>query len=65
MSEVLTTSEVAARLRVSPWFVRRMIKSGELPALKSRNGRVIRVAVEAVDQLLGAGGSETTNREDQ
>jgi excisionase family DNA binding protein len=49
--ELLTVGEVAARLRVSPVTVRRLIKSGTLEAV--RIGRLVRVAPEAVADYKG------------
>ena len=49
--ELLTVGEVAARLRVSPVTVRRLIKSGALEAV--RIGRLVRVTPEAVADYKG------------
>lgn len=61
MADVLKVPEVAERLRMDVKYVRKMIASGELPALRS--GRVVRVAASALDRLLGADGEP--NREGQ
>jgi excisionase family DNA binding protein len=50
--ELLTVGEVATRLRVSPVTVRRLIKSGDLEAV--RIGRLVRVAPEAVADYKGS-----------
>jgi excisionase family DNA binding protein len=44
--DLLTKKEVAARLRISPKTVARLIKSGELKAVKV--GTLVRIAPEAV-----------------
>ena len=46
-TDLLTVEEVAARLQISPWSVRQMIKSGELPRfrLPTNSVRVSRVAL--------------------
>lgn len=46
---VLTVAEVADRLRVTPATVRRLIRDGELGAL--RVGRQYRVPAAALDRL--------------
>ncbi len=61
MPDVLKVPEVAERLRVDTKFVRKLIASGELPAMRS--GRVVRVAASALDRLLGADGD--TRQENQ
>ena len=63
MTDVLTTREVAARLRVDSKFVRQMIANGELRAMRS--GRVIRVSSHEIDRLLGGGAVEGDHGEDQ
>ncbi|MBW3664813.1 MAG: helix-turn-helix domain-containing protein [Actinobacteria bacterium] len=50
--ELLTAAEVADQLRVSTMTVYRLIRSGELPAV--RVGRNYRVAAEALDEYLQA-----------
>ena len=49
----LTVAEVAGMLRVSTMTVYRLIKAGELPAV--RVGRSYRLAEDAVDQFLAKG----------
>lgn len=49
---LLTAAEVADRLRVSTMTVYRLIRSGELPAV--RVGRNYRVAEDALDDYLQA-----------
>ncbi len=48
--ETLKVAEVAAKLRVDPRTVYRMIERRELPAI--RIGRLIRVPTEAVNKLM-------------
>jgi excisionase family DNA binding protein len=48
--ELLTVSETAQILRVSPLTVRRYIAAGRLPAVKV--GKGVRVRKEAVDELV-------------
>ncbi len=50
---LLTTPEVATRMRVSPRTVSRWIASGTLDCV--RIGRVVRVPAEAVDVLIRSG----------
>lgn len=50
--QVLTVDEVAARVRLSPWAVRRAIKDFELDAIKVR-GR-LRIPCESLDAWLEA-----------
>jgi excisionase family DNA binding protein len=60
--ELLTAAEVADQLRVSTMTVYRLIRSGEIPAV--RVGRNYRVAAEALDQYLQAqlvNGDEAAN----
>lgn len=54
--QFLTVAEVAAITRVSRMTVYRMVHSGELPAV--RFGSSYRVPKSALEQLLGAGGTE-------
>lgn len=49
---LLTAAEVADRLRVSTMTVYRLIRGGELPAV--RVGRNYRVAEDALDAYLSA-----------
>jgi excisionase family DNA binding protein len=51
---VLTVAEVAGALRVSSMTVYRLIKSGELPAL--RVGKNIRIRTSDLDAFLTVGG---------
>jgi excisionase family DNA binding protein len=51
----LTVAEVADMMRVSTMTVYRMVKSGELPAV--RFGRSYRIPESAVADVLGLGGS--------
>ncbi|MGH7358551.1 MAG: helix-turn-helix domain-containing protein [Acidimicrobiia bacterium] len=53
----LTVQEVAELMRVSTMTVYRLIKSGELPAV--RVGRSFRVRDEDVDAYLGARYNQT------
>jgi excisionase family DNA binding protein len=48
---LLTEREVAARFRCGERVVRKMIKSGQLPAVRLGD-RLVRIPVAAVDQLL-------------
>ena len=48
--ETLKVAEVAAKLRVDPRTVYRMIDRRELPAI--RIGRLIRIPTEAVNKLM-------------
>ncbi len=48
--ETLKVAEVAAKLRVDPRTVYRMIDRGELPAI--RVGRLIRIPTGAVNKLM-------------
>ncbi|MFC0037215.1 helix-turn-helix domain-containing protein [Actinomadura rayongensis] len=48
--DVLTTSELAAKLGLSPQTVRRMANAGQIPALKT--GRDFRYSWEAVRHVL-------------
>jgi len=60
--ELLTAAEVAERLRVSTMTVYRLIRRGEIPAV--RVGRNYRVAAEALDEYLEAqlvNGDEAAN----
>lgn len=50
MTTLLTAAEVAERLRVSTMTVYRLIRSGELPAV--RVGRNYRVRAEELDRYL-------------
>ncbi|MEX1176846.1 MAG: helix-turn-helix domain-containing protein [Nitriliruptor sp.] len=50
---VLTVAEVADTLRVSSMTVYRLVKAGELPAL--RVGKNIRIRTEDLDAYLAAG----------
>jgi excisionase family DNA binding protein len=50
--ELLTVAEVAATMRVSNMTVYRLIKGGELPAI--RVGRAYRVRESDVDRYLAA-----------
>jgi excisionase family DNA binding protein len=51
-SEFLTTTEVAARLRVNVATVRRMITAGQLPAVRA--GKQYRVERDAVDAAISS-----------
>lgn len=62
MADVLKTHEAAARLRVESKKVRKMIATGELPAMRS--GRVIRISSDAIDRLLGGGAVKADHGED-
>jgi excisionase family DNA binding protein len=50
-AEFLTVTEVADRLRVTERFIRRLIASGELEAVKV-GSRVIRIRSADIDALL-------------
>lgn len=50
-SAVLTVSEAAALLRVSPKTVRRMIRRGEL--LSFHVGRLVRIRRDSLERLAG------------
>jgi len=52
-SDFLTVAEVAARSRVSTMTVYRLIKAGELPAV--RVGKSYRLAVDDVDRFIADG----------
>ena len=52
MSEILTVSEAAERLGVSPLSARRMIAAGILPARRYVERGHMRVEAEAVDDLI-------------
>ena len=52
-SDFLTVAEVAATLRVSTMTVYRLIKAGELPAV--RVGKSYRLAVDDVDRFIADG----------
>jgi len=45
-----TVAEVAATMRVSPMTVYRLVKSGEMPAV--RVGRSVRIPADGVDDYL-------------
>ena len=49
-TEVLTCAEVAERLRISQKTVYRLVRRGELPAL--RFGRAIRIPVAGLEHLI-------------
>lgn len=53
MSEILTVKEVAALLKTSRVQVRKMIQSGELPAVMV--GREYRIPVEAIKAFIANG----------
>ena len=48
IQKYLSLSEISKRWAVSPVFVRRMAKSGELPAV--RLGRILRVKISDLEQ---------------
>jgi excisionase family DNA binding protein len=48
--ETLKVGEVAAKLRVDPRTVYRMIELGDLPAV--RVGRLFRIPAEAIEKLM-------------
>ena len=48
----LTVNEVAGRLKVSTSTVRRWIRSGKLPVGRAPNGRLIRIQMSAVNEML-------------
>ena len=50
MNEILTVKEVAERLRTSQVQIRKMIQSGELPAVMV--GRDYRIPVEAIKAFI-------------
>lgn len=50
MNEILTVKEVAERLRTSQVQIRKMIQSGELPAVMV--GREYRIPVEAIKAFI-------------
>ncbi len=52
-SDFLTVAEVAGTLRVSTMTVYRLIKAGELPAV--RVGKSYRLAVDDVDRFIADG----------
>jgi excisionase family DNA binding protein len=54
-ARMLTVREVSDYLNVKPATVRRLVKSGQLRAL--RVGRDMRFEVRVVDQWVAAGGS--------
>ena len=67
--EVLTCAEVAERLRISKKSVYRLVRRGELPAL--RFGRAIRIPVARLDRLIadvaiigGISGADSTDPEE-
>ncbi len=49
-TEVLTCAETAERLRISQKSVYRLVRRGELPAL--RFGRAIRIPVAGLERLI-------------
>lgn len=51
MADVLMIAEVAERLRCNPRVIRRMIREGQIPAVRS--GRVVRIPARALDRVLG------------
>lgn len=51
MQRVLTVAEAADELKCSVSMIRKMIRTGELPA--SRVGRGVRVPVAAVEAIVG------------
>ncbi len=53
---LLTVAEVADMMRVSTMTVYRLVKSGELPAI--RFGRSYRIPESAVADILGMGDSQ-------
>jgi excisionase family DNA binding protein len=55
MLKMLTLREVSDYLNVSPATVRRLVRSGQLRAIKV--GRDMRFEVRVVDQWVAAGGS--------
>jgi excisionase family DNA binding protein len=55
MLTLLTLREVSDYLNVNPSTVRRLVRSGQLRAIKV--GRDIRFEVRVVDQWVAAGGS--------
>lgn len=55
-TQYLTVSEVAASLRVSTMTVYRLIKSGDLPAI--RVGKSYRLSEDEVDRYLARGYTE-------
>lgn len=55
-AQYLTVAEVAEMLRVSTMTVYRLIKSGELPAV--RVGRSYRLAEDDVDRFVARGFTE-------
>ncbi|MGI9119710.1 MAG: helix-turn-helix domain-containing protein [Acidimicrobiales bacterium] len=55
-AQYLTVSEVAATLRVSTMTVYRLIKSGDLPAI--RVGKSYRLSEDEVDRYLARGYTE-------
>ena len=59
MNEILTVKEVAERLRTSQVQIRKMIQSGELPAVMV--GREYRIPVEAMKAFI-ANNLEETNQ---
>ena len=52
MNEILTVKEVAERLKISRVQVRKMIPSGELPAVMV--GREYRIPVEAIKAFIAS-----------
>jgi len=52
MNEILTVKEVAERLKTSRVQVRKMIQSGELPAVMV--GREYRIPVEAIKAFIAS-----------
>jgi excisionase family DNA binding protein len=58
-SELLTVAETMAKLRCSESTVRRLIATGELPAVRVGSARLVRVPQVGLDALLEpVGGSD-------
>ena len=58
-----TVSEVAARLKLSPFTVRAAIRNGSIPCV--RLGRAVRIAGEVLDALERVGHPLLTKRDDR
>ncbi len=56
--ELLTTSEVAERLRIAEISVRKLVREGRLTPVRVLRGRAVRFTPKDVDELI-----ETLRRE--
>lgn len=59
MEELLTISETAAALKISPWTVRRWIYGKEIGSVKI--GRSVRIPLTEIARKIKAGTTEANN----